>query len=220
MTGKIRQSIGRRKSRASRRYAPVELAGLFFAFSAAGWLWEVALHLVFNGELVKRGTMLGPWLPIYGAGGVLAVLLLRRFADKPLRVFALGAALCTVIEYGTGRYLDSLYGLRWWDYSMLPLNIDGLVSPLTSLVFGAGCCAAVYWAGPLAVEWMRRLPRPQARQCCALLAVVFLLDFGWSAVHPNTGAGVTTSLPSVQAAEGLTVIDPAQVHLLLCSMAK
>ena len=71
MTGKIRQSIGR-------QYAPAELAGLFFAFSAAGWLWEVALHLVFNGELVKRGTMLGPWLPIYGAGGVLAVLLLRR----------------------------------------------------------------------------------------------------------------------------------------------
>ena len=100
MTGKIRQSIGR-------QYAPAELAGLFFAFSAAGWLWEVALHLVFNGELVKRGTMLGPWLPIYGAGGVLAVLLLRRFADKPLRVFALGVALCTVIEYVTGRYLDS-----------------------------------------------------------------------------------------------------------------
>ena len=92
--------------------------------------------------------MLGPWLPIYGAGGVLAVLLLRRFADKPLRVFALGVALCTVIEYVTGRYLDSLYGLRWWDYSMLPLNIDGLVSPLTSLVFGAGCCAAVYWRVP------------------------------------------------------------------------
>ena len=103
MTGKIRQSIGR-------QYAPAELAGLFFAFSAAGWLWEVALHLVFNGELVKRGTMLGPWLPIYGAGGVLAVLLLRRFADKPLRVFALGVALCTVIEDVTGRYLDSLYG--------------------------------------------------------------------------------------------------------------
>ena len=53
MTGKIRQSIGR-------QYAPAELAGLFFAFSVAGWLWEVALHLVFNGELVKRGTMLGP----------------------------------------------------------------------------------------------------------------------------------------------------------------
>ena len=63
------------------KYEWTACARICLPMSAAGWLWEVALHLVFNGELVKRGTMLGPWLPIYGAGGVLAVLLLRRFAD-------------------------------------------------------------------------------------------------------------------------------------------
>ena len=33
----------------------------FFAFSIAGWLWEVALHIVTKGMFVNRGTMLGPW---------------------------------------------------------------------------------------------------------------------------------------------------------------
>ncbi|MGO5028330.1 putative ABC transporter permease [Candidatus Agathobaculum pullicola] len=68
-----------------------EGAGLFLVFSIAGWLWEVGLHLLLDGELVNRGTMLGPWLPIYGVGGMLSVLLLGRFIARPLAVFTLGA---------------------------------------------------------------------------------------------------------------------------------
>ncbi|MDO4271136.1 MAG: putative ABC transporter permease [Eubacteriales bacterium] len=199
------------KARASRRYTAAELTGLFFTFSVLGWLWEVALHIVFDGELVNRGTMLGPWLPIYGAGGVLAVLLLRRFADRPAAVFALGTALCSVIEFSAGRYLEAVYGLRWWDYSMYPLNIDGLVCAQTSLVFGLGCCAAVYLAAPALAERFARLPRMQARQCCVLLLTLFALDFGWSAANPNAGAGVTDySVQQAAHADGtFSVIDVA-----------
>ena len=139
MTATVQRQGRKYRARAAQRYTAAELTGLFFAFAAIGWLWEVGLHLALEGELVNRGTMLGPWLPIYGAGGVLAVLLLRRFADRPVLTFALGTALCTAVEYGTGKYLLAVYGQRWWDYSMYPLNIDGLVSPLTSLLFGLGC---------------------------------------------------------------------------------
>ena len=208
MTATIQRQGRKYRARAARHYTAAELTGLFFAFAAIGWLWEVGLHLALEGELVNRGTMVGPWLPIYGAGGVLAVLLLRRFADKPLLTFALGTALCTVIEYGTGKYLLAVYGLRWWDYSMYPLNIDGLVSPLTSLLFGLGCCAAVYWAGPALAARFRRLTRRQARVLCAALAALFVLDFLWSTAHPNTGAGVTTP-PG-----GMIVVEPNEIALL------
>ena len=209
MTAALQQYVGNCRVRAVRRYSMVEMTGLFFAFSVIGWLWEVGLHVVLDGELVNRGTMLGPWLPIYGAGGVLAVLLLRRVAYSPALVLALGTGMCTAVEYATGRYLLAVYGLLWWDYSMYPLNIDGLVSPLTSLLFGLGCCAAVYWAGPALAGLLGRLTRRQARVLCAALAVLFVMDFGWSTVHPNMGAGVTTP-PS-----GLTVIEPDEMGLLL-----
>ena len=208
MTATVQRQGRKYRARAARHYTAAELTGLFFAFAAIGWLWEVGLHLALEGELVNRGTMLGPWLPIYGAGGVLAVLLLRRFADKPLLMFALGTALCTVIEYGTGKYLLAVYGLRWWDYSMYPLNIDGLVSPLTSLLFGLGCCAAVYWAGPALAARFRRLNQRQARILFAVLLVVFALDFVWSTVHPNAGAGVSAPMG------GMTVIRPEQIAML------
>lgn len=67
-----------RKREESISYVTV-LILLFFVFSVAGWLWEVGLHLVQDGVFVKRGVLSGPWLPIYGTGGVLIMLVLRRF---------------------------------------------------------------------------------------------------------------------------------------------
>lgn len=199
------------------RYTLCEAAGLFLAFSAAGWLWEVGLHLLLDGELVNRGTMLGPWLPIYGVGGLLSVLLLARFASRPPMVFALGALLSTAMEFAAGKYLLSVYGLRWWDYSMFPLNIDGLISPPTALVFGLGCCGAVYLAAPLLLRGFRRLPHGVFRLLCGALAALFVLDFCASTLHPNTGQGVAAR---TTAQDGLQVIEPARIEMLLHNLPK
>ena len=50
---------------------------LFFLFSFLGWLWEAGIYLVTDGEFVNRGILSGPWLPIYGCGGILLALLFR-----------------------------------------------------------------------------------------------------------------------------------------------
>jgi hypothetical protein len=52
---------------------------LFFAFSFIGWAYEVILYLIDEGRFVNRGTMYGPWLPIYGTGGVAILFLLQKF---------------------------------------------------------------------------------------------------------------------------------------------
>ena len=216
MTAAAKAAPARGKSRAA-GYSIFECIGLFLTFSAAGWLWEVALHLLLDGELVNRGTLLGPWLPIYGAGGLAAVLLLGRFTARPPVVCALGALLSTGIEYATGKYLLAVYGLRWWDYSRFPLNIDGLVSPLASLLFGLGCCAAVYVAAPALRRIFQRLPRMRLRLLCAALATLFALDFGVCTLRPNAGQGVTVT-PATQ--DSLRVIEPSQINLLLQNLPK
>lgn len=199
------------------RYTFCEVAGLFLAFSATGWLWEVGLHALLDGELVNRGTLLGPWLPIYGVGGVMSVLLLERFATRPILVFALGAMVSTAIEFATGRYLLAVYGLRWWDYSGYPLNVDGLISLPTALIFGLGCCAAVYLAAPLLLRTFRRLPHETFGLLCALLVGLFALDFCVSTLHPNTGQGVAVR---VSEQSGLQVIEPARIETLLHNLPK
>lgn len=51
-----------------RLYSVTSVILLFFSFCFIGWLWEVSLHLVSDGEFVNRGVLHGPWLPIYGMG--------------------------------------------------------------------------------------------------------------------------------------------------------
>ena len=45
------------------------------------------LEFIKLGRFVNRGTMYGPWLPVYGV--VLILLLLKRYWDKPWLLFIL-----------------------------------------------------------------------------------------------------------------------------------
>ncbi|NCB62153.1 MAG: hypothetical protein EOM52_00815 [Clostridia bacterium] len=163
----------------------------FFTFSMVGWLWEVGLHLVQTGELVNRGVLLGPWLPIYGSGGVLVLLLLKPIFEKPILVFFSSMILCSAIEYFTSWFLEVTKGQRWWDYSGYFLNINGRICLEGAVVFGIGCCAVVYLLAPTLARVYERLPGKPTLLLCAVLVAGFGTDVVWSHFHPNEGNGVT-----------------------------
>ena len=54
------------------------LALIFTVFGIVGWLYEMLFYRINDGMFVERGQGLGPWLPIYGVGGILIILLRRR----------------------------------------------------------------------------------------------------------------------------------------------
>ena len=100
---------------------------LFFLLAFAGWLWEVGIYLVTRQSLVNRGVYFGPYLPIYGVGGLALWFLLQRLHQKPFVTFLLSAALCSVLEYGASVWLEWKWGMRWWDYSGFFLNLNGRI---------------------------------------------------------------------------------------------
>ena len=80
---------------AERRRDPLETPLLlFFILSGAGWLWEVVFVGLSTGTLVNRGFLHGPWLPVYGVGGLLFLLLPRRIKGWSL------AAACALAGGG------------------------------------------------------------------------------------------------------------------------
>ena len=79
---------------------------LFFALSFLGWIWEVLLFLVTEHAFINRGVYRGPYLPIYGAGGLLLCILLGSLRRKPIRVFVLSLCACSVLEYLTSYFLE------------------------------------------------------------------------------------------------------------------
>ncbi len=66
-----------------RRYSVWSVILMFFVFSFVGWVWEVSLHLISDGEFVNRGVLHGPWLPIYGAGGTMILVFCISCGENP-----------------------------------------------------------------------------------------------------------------------------------------
>ena len=160
-----------------RTYSPENLVLIFFSFCLIGWLWEVSVELFRVGEFVNRGTLTGPWIPIYGFGGLLVLLLLRPIQKKPVATFFASTLLCGILEYITGWFLEHTYGRRWWEYDNYVLNIDGRVSLEGLLVFGFACCVGIYFLAPVLDEEYSKMPISIRRGIGILLLVLITIDW-------------------------------------------
>lgn len=176
-----------------RNYSVGSLVMMFFIFSMFGWIWEVSLHLVTYGEFVNRGVLHGPWLPIYGSGGILILTVLKRLRDNPVLEFLGTMVLCGVVEYFTAYYLEMTHdGQRWWDYSGYFLNLHGRICAEGLLVFGVGGVMIVYVLAPMLDNQIKKLRSRSVTTVCATLLCLFVADQIYSSQMPNSGEGVTS----------------------------
>ena len=175
-----------------RHYNIPSLILIFFIFAFVGWMWEVALHLLNDGVFVNRGIMHGPWLPIYGTGGVLVLIILNKFRDKPLLEFISIIIVCGIVEYFTSYYLEIAHnGEKWWDYSGYFLNLNGRICAEGLLVFGLGGMAAVYAIAPALDNLIKRINTKLVITISIILVTAFTIDNIYSSKHPNMGDGIT-----------------------------
>ena len=170
----------------------LSLIMIFFMMS----LWagaKVSLHLVEDGVFVNHGVRCtGPWLPIYGVGSLLVLILLKRFREKPVLQFTLTVVVCGIVEYGTAWFLETKYGQKWWDYSGYFMNIDGRICAEGLLVFGLGGLAIVYLIAPLLDNLLKKVNRKALLLAAIMLISLFSFDQVYSVKHPNTGAGISS----------------------------
>ena len=175
-----------------RSYTVLNLVMMFFIFCIVGWLWEVMLALITEGMFVNRGTLHGPWLPIYGTGGIIVLVLLNKLRNRPALLFAGTVVLCGILEYCSSWYLEVTHdGQRWWDYSGYFLNLNGRICAEGLLTFGLGGLAIVYLLAPALDNLLARANRRIMAAVAIVLLVAYVGDNIYSAAVPNTGAGIT-----------------------------
>lgn len=165
---------------------------LFFLLSIFGWIWEGFICLFQNDRYVNRGFLSGPWLPIYGMGGVMLEILFHKWRDKPIMTFVSSMVLCTLLEYFTGWYLELTWGVKWWDYSDMPFNLHGRICLLGSLMFGLGGMLLVGVIAPLFYSLYRKVPFGVRVSLGLIVIVVFAADAAYSAILPHAGRGITS----------------------------
>ena len=172
-----------------RSYTPWTLFLFFIIFSVIGWFWEVGLHYMNYGVLVNRGTLYGPWIPIYGFGGVFVLILCSRFRKNPVREFFAAMIVSGILEYIGGWMLETKFHERWWSYDGYFLNIHGRVCAEGLLAFGILCTLVVYLVAPILDFLIMKIKYRVLIIICIVLAAIFGIDLAHSAVHPNRAEG-------------------------------
>lgn len=116
--------------------------------SFAGVVIEMLWCLITNGYLESRaGLVYGPFNLLYGAGAVFLTLALYKYRNRGYQWSFLGGfAVGSVLEYVCSWAQEALLGSRSWDYSGMPLNLNGRICLLYS----------VFW-GVLGVLWIKDL---------------------------------------------------------------
>lgn len=176
------------------QYSFLNTAMMFIAFSFIGWVYECLLWIIQDGLFVNRGTMYGPWIPIYGVGGIVIITIVNRFYKRPMVCFFMTMAVCAPIEYVGAWVLWKTRHLKYWDYSGYFLNIQGRVCLEGILVFAILGSVGIYIVAPMLDTYLNRIPKRTRTVICAALFAVFLIDLCLSHIYPRTGPGITYDL--------------------------
>lgn len=176
----------------NKEYGLTSYVLFFFTFSFVGYLYEVVIFLIKNGKFINRGMLYGPWLPIYGFGGIAIVFFLKKFRKDPFQMFLASFILCGIIEYGTAWFLETFKNVKYWDYTGHFMNLHGRICLEALIVFGLGGCGFTYIAAPLLDNIYSKINYNVKSCVCVILLVIFAIDeFYVSWVKPNSGEGIT-----------------------------
>lgn len=132
----------------------------FIAYSFAGFLLETAFAWLTGGAAGRKGLLVLPLCPVYGAGACLVLALTAPVRGEPPAVFLVGGLAATAAEYLAALYHEKALGVSFWDYSDLPGSLRGRVCLPFSLAWGTLSLGLVYWLHPLLAPWLARIPAP------------------------------------------------------------
>ena len=116
-----------------------------------GYIYEVIFYKIDLGIFVNRGSTFGPWIPIYGFGGIFITLFAYKIKQNPFYVFFTSCVISTIIELGTGFVLDKVFNMRLWDYNIEIWNwgnIGGYICARSVLFFGLSGLFLIYLLVP------------------------------------------------------------------------
>lgn len=117
-------------------YLPLQWLFLFYFYSFFGWCFESTYVSILQKHPVNRGFMRGPFLPLYGSGEIMMLVVSKPFYNNIILVYIAGCIGATILEYVTGVTMESLFKVRYWDYSHKFLNYKGHICLESTLFWG------------------------------------------------------------------------------------
>ncbi|MBQ9011652.1 MAG: putative ABC transporter permease [Bacilli bacterium] len=107
---------------------------IFCTYALIGWIYEVSWYLIIENTFVNRGVLFGPFLPIYGFGMLILLLVLKKFMTKKhetnnplylsITLFTVVTFIyVTIIEYTTPKIYRVDYFLQNYGLGLIIINL-------------------------------------------------------------------------------------------------
>ena len=117
-------------------YTVVHWLFFFYIYCFLGWCFESTFVSAKSHKWVNRGFMRGPFLPLYGSGAMMMYVVSLPFQDNIVLTYIAGVIGATALEYVTGVVMETLFKVRYWDYSSKPFNFQGHICLRSSIAWG------------------------------------------------------------------------------------
>lgn len=131
-----------------------EMIKIFWVFifgSILGWIYETILVVFQTGHFeVRQGFIYGPFIPVYGIGGIMYYLTFKFIKTRnKVKVFLIAFLLGGITEYLCSYIQEIIFGTISWDYSNIPFNLNGRTSLMHCTFWGIAGILYVVGIEPL-----------------------------------------------------------------------
>lgn len=117
-------------------YTLIQWLFFFYFYCFFGWIFESTFVSIKSRKFVNRGFMRGPFLPIYGSGAIMMLVVSMPFQDNIFLTYVAGCIGATALELVTGAVMEALFKVRYWDYSDQKINYKGYICLSSTIAWG------------------------------------------------------------------------------------
>lgn len=118
------------------QYTVIQWLFFFYFYCFFGWVFESTFVSLKSRKFVNRGFMRGPFLPIYGSGAIMMLVVSMPFQDNIFLTYIAGCIGATALELVTGVVMEALFKVRYWDYSNQKFNYKGHICLSSTIAWG------------------------------------------------------------------------------------
>ena len=164
---------------------------LFYVYCFFGWVFECTVVSVEKRKPINRGFLRGPMLPIYGFGAIIMLHTALPLAGRPVAIFFAGMVTATAFEYVVGVGMESIFKVKYWDYSTHRFQFQGRICLTSSLAWGGLSVLMIYVLHPPIAYLLQEFAPLPLIFTASILSTYFLIDVASSV---NTALNFTKLL--------------------------
>ncbi len=152
-----------------------EIVLYFGVYSFLGWVIESSYRTAKRGRLINSGFLYGPFIPVFGFGGLIIHGLYLPLGAVPYAsALVVMTIAVTLLELITGLVMHRVFGLMLWDYSEHRYNLGGYICPRFSFYWLGLAVVVTRVLRPVLLELSAQLP-PRTKEALAALFVLYVV---------------------------------------------